>query len=539
MSQTILFSELGLSQTTLDAITQKGFTHPTPVQAETIPRILNGTNHIIAQAQTGTGKTAAFGLPILDAIDFSAKHTQALILVPTRELAGQVCAELVSLSGQHKNTIIPVYGGQPMDAQCRALKRGACIVVGTPGRVIDHLKRKTLRVDQLSYLILDEADEMLNMGFIEDIESVMEYTPKTTRILLFSATMPDRIRTLASKYIPDYELIKVKTETVATPLTEQLYFEVKNRDKFEALCRIIDHQVGFYGMIFCRTKRDVDEVNNQLIQRGYTSEAIHGDINQTQRERTLSRFRSQSIQILVATDVAARGIDVDNLTHVINYAIPQDPESYVHRIGRTGRAGQSGTAITLMTSNEYRQLVFIQKLAKTTIERRSIPAISEIVENKKKSITHRLEYQRDTNVGNQYRKWADELLADSDPGTTVATILQHCFDSVLSTDQYAEIDTSSRSGKKSRDGGSRDGGMDSHGKARLFVAKGKRDSMTPRGIIALIKEHVKIKDADIRQIQIMDNFSFVNLPFDQAETLVRNLKKGSDRPIISYAKKRQ
>ncbi|MDG2265054.1 MAG: DEAD/DEAH box helicase, partial [Candidatus Marinamargulisbacteria bacterium] len=309
MSQTILFSELGLSQTTLDAITQKGFTHPTPVQAETIPRILNGTNHIIAQAQTGTGKTAAFGLPILDAIDFSAKHTQALILVPTRELAGQVCAELVSLSGQHKNTIIPVYGGQPMDAQCRALKRGACIVVGTPGRVIDHLKRKTLRVDQLSYLILDEADEMLNMGFIEDIESVMEYTPKTTRILLFSATMPDRIRTLASKYIPDYELIKVKTETVATPLTEQLYFEVKNRDKFEALCRIIDHQVGFYGMIFCRTKRDVDEVNNQLIQRGYTSEAIHGDINQTQRERTLSRFRSQSIQILVATDVAARGID--------------------------------------------------------------------------------------------------------------------------------------------------------------------------------------------------------------------------------------
>jgi ATP-dependent RNA helicase DeaD len=534
MSQITLFSELGLSQETLAAITAKGFQTPTPVQAETIPRILNGTNHIIAQAQTGTGKTAAFGLPILDTIDFNAKHTQALILVPTRELAGQVCAELISLSGQHKNTIVPVYGGQPMDTQCRALKRGGCIVVGTPGRIIDHLKRKTLRVDQLQYLILDEADEMLNMGFIEDIESVMEYTPKSTRILLFSATMPDRIRTLASKYIPDYEHIKIKSEAVTTPLTEQLYFEVKNRDKFEALCRIIDHQVGFYGMIFCRTKRDVDEINNKLIQRGYTSEPIHGDINQTQRERTLSRFRKKTIRILVATDVAARGIDVDNLTHVINYALPQDPESYVHRIGRTGRAGQSGTAITLMTSNEYRQLVFIQKLAKTTIERRQLPAVSEIVENKKKSITDRLESQRDTRVGNQYRQWAEELLADADPTTTVATILQHCFDSVLSTDQYADIDTSVKSGKKGRDGG-----MDSHGKARLFVAKGKRDKITPKGIIALIKTHVKIKDSDIRQIQIMENFSFVNLPFDYAETLVRNLKNSNERPIITYAKKKR
>jgi ATP-dependent RNA helicase DeaD len=232
--------------------------------------------------------------------------------------------------------------------------------------------------------------------------------------------------------------------------------------------------------------------------------------------------------------VAARGIDVDNLTHVINYALPQDPESYVHRIGRTGRAGQSGTAITLMTSNEYRQLVFIQKLAKTTIERRQLPAVSEIVENKKKSITDRLESQRDTRVGNQYRQWAEELLADADPTTTIATILQHCFDSVLSTDQYADIDTSVKSGKKGRDGG-----MDSHGKARLFVAKGKRDKITPKGIIALIKTHVKIKDSDIRQIQIMENFSFVNLPFDHAETLVRNLKNSNERPIITYAKKRR
>jgi len=319
------FTDLGLSSEVLEAINKKGFEEPTAIQVLTIPVMLKDDNNIIAQAQTGTGKTAAFGLPLIEMIDTDLRTVQALILVPTRELAIQVSEEINSLKGKRDLRIVPIYGGQSIDQQLRRLKKGVHIVVGTPGRVIDHLNRKTLKIGEIEHLILDEADEMLNMGFIDDMEEIMEHTNPDKRTLLFSATIPNRIKELAHKYMDGYELLAVKKEQLTTNLTEQIYFEVKVSEKFDALCRIIDFEDDFYGLIFCRTKNNVDTVVSHLVDRGYDAEAIHGDISQSQRERTLDKFKKQTVNILIATDVAARGIDVINLTHVINYSLPPGP----------------------------------------------------------------------------------------------------------------------------------------------------------------------------------------------------------------------
>ncbi|MFQ5900631.1 MAG: DEAD/DEAH box helicase, partial [Thermodesulfobacteriota bacterium] len=380
------FNDLGLSAKVLDAINKKGFEEPTAIQVMTIPLMLRDDTNIIAQAQTGTGKTAAFGLPLIELVNTDSKTVQALILAPTRELAIQVSEEINSLKGDKDIRIVPIYGGQSIDQQLRRLKKGVHIVVGTPGRVIDHLNRKTLKIGKIEHLILDEADEMLNMGFIEDMEKIMKHTNPVKRTLLFSATMPRKIKDLAHKYMDGYEFLTVKKEQLTTNLTEQIYFEVKASDKFEALCRIIDIEDDFYGLIFCRTKSNVDSVVTHLKDRGYDAEAIHGDISQAQRERILGTFKKRKVNTLVATDVAARGIDVNNLTHVINYSLPQDPESYVHRIGRTGRAGNEGTAITFITPIEYKQLMFIQRIAKTDIKKSKIPGVKDIIKAKKKKI---------------------------------------------------------------------------------------------------------------------------------------------------------
>ncbi|MDD5016362.1 MAG: DEAD/DEAH box helicase, partial [Atribacterota bacterium] len=349
MKDKIKFEHLGFSQKVLDAIYKKGFEEPSQIQALTIPVMLRNDTNIMAQAQTGTGKTAAFGLPLIEMINPHEKSVQALIITPTRELAIQVSEEISSFKGDSGIQVIPIYGGQSIDQQLRRLKKGVHIVVGTPGRVIDHIKRKTLNLKDIEYLILDEADEMLNMGFIEDMEEIMKHTNPQKRTFLFSATMPSRIKVLASKYMADYKFITVEKQQLTTNLTEQIYYEVKAADKFEALCRIIDIEEDFYGLVFCRTKNDVDSVAGHLIDRGYDADVIHGDISQAQREKTLDKFKKKKINVLVATDVAARGIDVYNMTHVINYSLPQDPESYVNRIGRTGRAGKQGTAITFIT----------------------------------------------------------------------------------------------------------------------------------------------------------------------------------------------
>ncbi len=521
------FSELGLSAKVLEAINKKGFEEPTEIQAMTIPVMLRDDTNIIAQAQTGTGKTAAFGLPLIEMIDAATRAVQALILVPTRELAIQVSEEINSLKGSKDIRIVPIYGGQSIDQQLRRLKKGVHIVVGTPGRVIDHLKRKTLKLGEIDHLILDEADEMLNMGFVEDMEKIMRYTNPEKRTLLFSATMPKRIKDLAHKYMEGYEFIKGKAEQLTTNLTEQIYFEVKASDKFDALCRIIDIENNFYALVFCRTKSDVDSVSSRLIDRGYDAGAIHGDISQSQRERTLDKFRKQRVRILIATDVAARGIDVINLSHVINFSLPQDPEYYVHRVGRTGRAGNEGTAITFITPSEYKQLMFIQRIAKTDIKKAKVPNVKDIIDVKRKKIHDDLAAVLKGKIDVNFYNWAKRMLGNNDPVEVLAATLSHCFEEELNPDAYGEIKEVSGKGKQ----------LDQQGKARLFVALGKKDNMTAKKLVDLIMSKVQVKSKLISDVQVMEKFSFITVPFNVAEKIVINFKEKGRKPLISHAKK--
>ncbi len=523
------FNELGLSANILKAINKKGFEEPTAIQAITIPVMLRDDTNIIAQAQTGTGKTAAFGLPLIEMMDTSSRTVQALILVPTRELAIQVSEEINSLKGDKDIRIIPIYGGQSIDQQLRRLKKGVHIVVGTPGRIIDHLNRKTLRLGEIAHLILDEADEMLNMGFIEDMEEIMQHTNPNKRTLLFSATIPGKIRELAYKYMEGYQLLTVKEEQLTPNLTKQIYFEVKASDKFEALCRIIDIEDDFYGLVFCRTKSDVDAVVSHLIDRGYDAAAIHGDISQAQRERTLNKFKKQGVNILVATDVAGRGIDVNNLTHVINYSLPRDPESYVHRIGRTGRAGNEGTAITFITPSEYKQLMFIQRFAKTDIKKSSVPKVKDIIEAKKKKIYDDLSTLLEDKIDTAYYNWAKKLLEDNNPTEILAAILNYCFEEELNPDTYGEVREVGEKGRQ----------LDQQGKARLFVALGRKDNINARKLVELIMSRVSVKAKQIRDIQVMEKFSFITVPFDKAEEIVASFKEKGQKPLIAHAKKRR
>jgi len=519
------FRELGLSSNLLEAIHEKGFEEPTSIQAMTIPVMLKDDTNIIAQAQTGTGKTAAFGLPLIEMINAGSRTVQALILVPTRELAIQVSEEINSLKGNKGIIVVPIYGGQSIDQQLRRLKKGVHIVVGSPGRVIDHLNRKTLNLGKIEHLILDEADEMLNMGFIEDMEEIMSHTNPDKRTLLFSATMPRKIKDLARKYMEGYELLKDKNEQLTPNLTEQIFFEVRAADKFEALCRIIDIEDEFYGIIFGRTKIDVDSVASHLIGRGYDAEALHGDISQAQRERTLDKFKKKRVNVLVATDVAARGIDVINLTHVINYSLPQDPDSYVHRIGRTGRAGNEGTAITFITPSEYKRLMFIQRIAKTDIKKAKVPRVKDIIKAKKKKIYNDLAAILKNEIDAKYYQWAEKLVEDNNPTEILAAILNYCFEEDLNPGAYGEIQDLFPRGRQ----------LDRQGKARLFVALGKKDKVNPGKLVKLILSRVSVNPRLISDIQVLDKFSFITVPFEKAERIVHSFKERGRKPLITHA----
>lgn len=523
------FNNLGLSIEVLDAINKKGFEEPTLIQELTIPIMLKNNTNIIAQAQTGTGKTAAFGLPLIEMVNPHSKKVQAIILVPTRELAIQVSEEINSLKGKKDIRIVPIYGGQSIDEQLRRLKAGVHFVVGTPGRVIDHLNRKTLKIRNIEHLILDEADEMLNMGFLDDMEKIMNHTNTDKRTLLFSATMPKRIEELAHKYMDGYKLLKVKKEQLTTNLTEQIYFEVKSSNKFEALCRIIDIENDFYGLVFCRTKNNVDNIVTHLMDRGYDAEAIHGDISQSQRERTLEKFKKQRINILVATDVAARGIDVNNLTHVINYSLPHDTESYVHRIGRTGRAGNEGTAITFITPNEYKRLMHIQRFVKTNIKKSKVPMVEDIINAKKKKISDDLINILENNIDTKYYNWAKRLLEDNKPSEILAAVLNYCFEKDLNPNVYGKI----------KEGKTKKKQLDLHGKARLFVSLGRKDKINAKKLVKLIISKALVKPKHISDIHVMDNFSFITVPFELAEKIVVSFKQKGKKQIISHAKKKK
>ncbi len=519
------FEALGLSEASLKAIEKKGFEEPTPIQAQAIPIILSSTDDIVGQAQTGTGKTAAFGLPILELLDDNKKGIKALIVTPTRELAVQVSEELYSFKKNKKTKILPIYGGTSIERQIKKLQEGADIVVGTPGRLIDLINRNILKLNNLDFLVLDEADEMLNMGFVEDIEYIIKHANADKRTFLFSATMPERILDIAKTYMKKYQTILVKKKDLTTSLTDQIYFEVANRDKFEALTRIIDIEPDFFGIVFCRTKGDVDQVSNSLMERGYDAEGLHGDLSQFQRERIYKKFKSKLLNVLVATDVAARGLDVNDLTHVINYSIPQDPESYVHRIGRTGRAGKQGTAITFITSAEYRRLVHIQKIANTSIRKEKIPKVEDILKSKRANVIEEIKETIFNENIEEYQEITQVLLEEFESTTLLNGLLKYFLKDTLTQDNYTDIKDVSTS-------------VDKEGKTRLFIAKGRQDGFNVKKIIELIQAEVEIKAYDIKEIKIFDAFSFVSMPFSEAETLIYSLnaKSTNRKPIVEHAK---
>lgn len=439
MTENIRFADLGISEDILSALEKKGFVSPTPIQARVIPHLLGEVENIIGQAQTGTGKTAAFGIPILEKCQQGKRKIQALVLTPTRELAVQVTEEIVSLKGKRNLFILPVYGGQGMDYQLTRLREGVDIVVGTPGRVIDHLERGKMDLSELKFLVLDEADEMLNMGFLEEVEKVLQYAPANRQMLLFSATMPDNILRLAKKYMGEYEMVKVEKKQMTAMSVNQIYYEVYAADKFAALCRIIDTEKEFYALIFCKTKNGTDELANQLIDKGYDVEALHGDVSQYQRERIMRKFKAQHSTILVATDVAARGIDVNNLTHVINYDIPGDSETYTHRVGRTGRAGKEGTAITLATPADFRRLSFIMKDTKTEIKRGKLPSVNDALDRKKVHISEEVMRTVTHETFDEYLEMAAQVMTFSDADSIVAALLKRSFGNQLNLNSYSEI----------------------------------------------------------------------------------------------------
>jgi ATP-dependent RNA helicase DeaD len=523
----ITFADLGLSEKMLTAITKKGYQYPSPVQAGVIPLLLNGDKDIIGQAQTGTGKTAAFGIPLLERLDKNDKNTQALILAPTRELAIQVAEEIKSFAVDNVSIQL-LYGGQNVRDELSGLRRGAQIVVGTPGRVKDHLiKRRTLKLDKMNYFILDEADEMLNIGFKEEIEEIMEHTPEQKKVLLFSATMPRSILDIVNKYISDHDKVTIQREEKTNKNIKQICYKVNENDKFEALCRVIEVEFDFYGIIFCRTKAGVDEVASQLMNRGYKVEGIHGDIDQSMREKTLARFKNKSISILVATDVAARGIDVNCLTHVVNYALPDNAETYTHRIGRTGRAGNKGEAISFVSRRDSRMLSFIERLIKQKLEVGKLPDVGQVIEFKKKRLVTNTQEFIDAKEGAKYFELAKQLLELGEAHEVLAALIKEGYGNEFSETHYNMIKTNSDSARSAG----------TPGQTRLFVAKGKLDNLSPGTLIQFIEREMGTKMGDVGQIEVLREFSFINVADADAELILSTFKeKNSRKPLIVEAK---
>lgn len=443
------FIDLGLSQKSIEAIAEKGFEHPTEIQRRCIPILLQGEKDLIGQAQTGTGKTATFALPILEKLDRqydegARQHKAgALVLVPTRELCIQVCDEIKSLGANRSVRTLAIYGGASYNIQFKGLKEGADVIVGTPGRIQDHLERGTLSLDSIRFCVLDEADEMLNMGFIDDIENILSQMPDDRQMLCFSATMPEPIRRLAETFMKDYELVKVQTEDMTSTLTRQIYYEVLEEDKFEALCRTIDMAPDFYGIVFCKTKVQCDEVGSRLISAGYNAEVLHGDLSQVQRELIIHKMREHRISILVATDVAARGLDIPDMTHVVNYSLPDEPESYIHRVGRTGRAGKQGLAVTFVTPREFRKFSFIKRIAKSDIQKTRIPSVDELMAERRKTLQEDLfESIKNAETGlyeDALFSMAKKLCADHHPTNVVTALLAERYGNALNKSKYHEI----------------------------------------------------------------------------------------------------
>ncbi|MDR3563542.1 MAG: DEAD/DEAH box helicase [Negativicutes bacterium] len=502
------FGELQLSKKILSAIAEMGFEEPSPIQAQTIPIVMEG-HDVIGQAQTGTGKTAAFGIPIMENIT-EARHIQALVLTPTRELAIQVSEELAKIGKFKRIKTLPVYGGQSIDRQIRALHFGVQVAIGTPGRLLDHIRRGTIRLNNVKTLVLDEADEMLDMGFIDDIETILQNVPNERQTMLFSATMPMQIRSLANRYMKSPVEVTISKEQVTVPLTDQYYYET--RDKLDGLCRVLDAETNDKAIIFCRTKRGVDDLVASLQPRGFAAEGLHGDLSQSQRDRVMKKFREGQLEILVATDVAARGLDIESVTHVINYDIPQDPESYVHRIGRTGRAGRKGIAITFIEPREFRQLKLIEKQIKCRIIRNQLPSSADILERQREVLKTRLAHTIDQGNFTDYHTIVADLATDYDPLDIAAAALK------LFQEGYKDK-------PEEKTGFTNTGGE--KGMVRLFVNIGKAQKIRPEDIVRTFAEESGITGNQIGAINIFEKFTFVEVPEDVAERVQASMHKNS------------
>lgn len=559
---TVTFEDLGLDEYTLKAVEKKGFVTPSPIQVLAIPRLLTGDTNLIAKARTGTGKTAAFGLPIIQNIREKSSNVQALILEPTRELAVQTCTEMQSFANHDLPRTTVLYGGASYAAQIKDLKRGSEIVVGTPGRIKDHLERKTLDISHIKYFILDEGDEMLDMGFIDDIEEIFRHANPDCRILLFSATMPEPILKIAGEFMGEYDIIQEEKVIDEALLIDQQYWMVKESEKIEALVRLIDMSPDFYGLVFTMTKSDADRVTRELDLKGYEAAALHGDIMQNQREKVLERFRLKKTRILVATDVAARGIDISGLSHVVNYSLPFDTATYVHRIGRTGRAGTTGIAITFVRPEERRKLGFltknILKATKSQLKEGKIPSVNEVLKIKEKRIIDDLkskifeeipetpitvsqdedlppEEQQQSEipenypplrpVEQKYEELAQQLCENHNPQELVASLLSIFYGEKLSPKHYGKVST--------KDFGPKGDQM------RIFISLGKKDGYRAKEIASYFSELLHIPGRLVDDIDVAQQFSLVSLPVASAKKAIELSKSNHKIPHMHLDSKEE
>lgn len=506
------FEQLGLTHEILKAVVNMGFEEASPIQSQAIPVILEG-HDVIGQAQTGTGKTAAFGIPVLERLDHDSKKLQALILCPTRELAIQVAEELKKLSKYKRGiNILPVYGGQPIERQIKVLSKGVQVVIGTPGRVIDHLNRNTLKMDNVKMMVLDEADEMLDMGFREDIELILKKTPAERQTILFSATMPKPILDLAGEYQKDPKLVKVVHKELTVPSIEQYYYEVKERDKLEIVSRIIDTYNPKLSLIFCNTKKRVDELVGHLQARGYMVDGLHGDMKQNQRDTVMAKFRRGAVEILVATDVAARGIDVDDVEAVFNFDLPQDEEYYVHRIGRTGRAGRNGRAFTFVYGKEIYKLRDIQRYTKTKIVLKAVPTMSDVEEVRTNILLEKVKSNIEAGHLSKYIHWVERLLEEDYNTLDVAAAL---FKTIA--EPYGEAESPKKAAFEDTD-------PDDQGTVKLFINVGRNHKIGPRDIVGSIAGETGLPGSIIGTIDIHDKFTFVEVPRKYAKEVISIMK---------------
>ena len=525
------FNSFGLSDALLKVLEEVGYEVPSAIQEQCITHLLNG-HDVIGQAQTGTGKTAAFALPLIDRIDLNNNQVQLLVLVPTRELAIQV-SEAIQTYARHLKGfhVLPIYGGQSYDVQLRPLKRGVHAVVGTPGRVMDHLKRGTLKLNSLKALVLDEADEMLKMGFIDDVKWVMEKLPKERQIALFSATMPDVIRRVAEKFLNSPKVVKVKTKTATAQTISQRYWLVGGVHKLDALTRILEVESFDALLIFVRTKTATSELAEKLSARGFTAEAINGDIAQNQRERIIQQLKNGKIDILIATDVAARGLDVDRISHVVNYDIPQDPESYVHRIGRTGRAGREGKAILFVAPRERRMLKTIERITRQPIDPMLLPSAKIINEQRVNNFKQRI---TDT-LDNQELSIFEELILDYQKeheidafkiASALALMAQGTEPLLLNEKEINQASFDEKNKNKISVSVHADSLKDNPAiKMRRYrVAVGRKDNIKPGNVLGAIANEAEISSEFIGAIQIFQDFTTVDLPDEMPKETLQILK---------------